>query len=627
MRSLTLAKLASTTSLPRVAAVGQAADGEIFVGVQALEVGQAVLYRLVGEDWEAVVLPEAETLAAGLDFANDDSTLYLLAAGREDNVATRCVYSYAAGVWTLAAAGPEAAAFALASWGGELYASADEGLYVYRRYAWRLVQAWNRHAYRLRAEGGVLLADGWVLRSEQDPVGLPVTAALTPNTTCWWGGAAYALRWYWQEKAVWQQLVRLPPGGTETVVASWPVSAGGFYWFAGRHGGRIVLCGGLPGAATATGRNTSALTVTGCLGYYDGQRLLLTQAGPVVAAFVATARETLALAAPGPVAVRLGSIETSMAAPGAPSGDGPPLGERAVYLACGQMGEWGSNSAHGIVYGRGGGGETTLLTPEGVWGSALFPMVGKTVLTVGVTGGDATPQVGRTRLSVSLTEPYGLQVGYTRLTVGVTGGAEKPQVGYTRLTVGLTTGTQRPRVGRTRLVVDVGPQEKPTVGKTVLTVGLTTGTEKPTVGYTRLTLALRGAAATERPAVGLTRLTVGLRKHLTTRAVPKVGRTALYALTGPVPPGVGESVLYLTDTLGHTPRAMRVTTAGTPGADAALRGFVRLDREDKAVDDWLSYQSFALNGNVTLEQTGTAVRIALVGSGAVPDVYVQFDPE
>lgn len=619
MRSLTLAKLASTTSLPRVAAVGQAADGEIFVGVQALEVGQAVLYRLVGEDWEAVVLPEAETLAAGLDFANDDSTLYLLAAGREDNVATRCVYSYAAGVWTLAAAGPEAAAFALASWGGELYASTDSGLYVYRRYAWRLVQAWNGQAYRLRAEGGVLLADGWVLRSEQDPVGLPVTAALTPNTTCWWGGAAYALRWYWQEKAVWQQLVRLPPGGTETVVASWPVSAKGFYWFLGRWSGGLALCGGLP---TVRLVGDWTVSVSPCSATWDGSRLTLAQEETrALLGFWAGVTRTLALGLETLPALTLpyGGQYGNAGQGGASTAPG------ALYSACQTMETWGSNAAHGIVWG--GGGETTLLTPEGVWGSTLFPMVGKTVLTVGVTGGDATPQVGRTRLSVSLAEPYGLQVGYTRLTVGVTGGAEKPQVGYTRLTVGLTTGTQRPRVGRTRLVVDVGPQEKPAVGKTVLTVGLTTGTEKPTVGYTRLTVALRGAAATERPAVGLTRLTVGLRKHLTTRAAPKVGRTALYALTGPVPPGVGESVLYLTDTLGHTPRAMRVTTAGTPGADAALRGFVRLDREDKAVDDWLSYQSFALNGNVTLEQTGTAVRIALVGSGAVPDVYVQFDPE
>lgn len=78
----------------------------------------------------------------------------------------------------------------------------------------------------------------------------------------------------------------------------------------------------------------------------------------------------------------------------------------------------------------------------------------------------------------------------------------------------------------------------------------------------------------------------------------------------------GDRVLWLVDNDDERiATALRVVTDWGPADEATgLRGLVRCDREDEAVDAWGTYQPFAIGASVEIEQPGNYVRVGIIGS-------------
>ena len=89
----------------------------------------------------------------------------------------------------------------------------------------------------------------------------------------------------------------------------------------------------------------------------------------------------------------------------------------------------------------------------------------------------------------------------------------------------------------------------------------------------------------------------------------------------------GEKVLWLVKDEGGPCVALRVTTGETWETDVQVRGLVRCGKEALDVDDWSSYQRFALNQQVTIEEPGVEVRLGLIvddGYEGVVDAYAEL---
>ncbi len=600
---------------PILRAIARAADGTVFVGAEQATVGADILYVASGGVLTATALPDSSAFITVCDFTQDADYLYCLAVGPGG----WRVYRYAGSAWATYAEGDidQGHATTLCLFQGALYVGTEQGLLVWQRYAWRLVQTWMAPTSRLRAYGDTLLADAWRISATgaEQPInwGAPSDALFGVNTVIGYGGAVYALMVtdIFQGPAR-QSLLRLGASGIVETVASWDCATSGFYWSTAVMQGQLVMCGGLPVVTNRGGAETSTVTVTGCLGYWNGTGLLLAQPSLLMATFATSPGAPIALSAPGSVSMIMSWISNV----GAPS---DPL---SIAGACQEMIAWGGNRAFGM---HGGGLNTNGIPPTEVFFTP--PSAGVDWIQVEWSDGSGAATAAVDWLEVEWANgafPPIASVDWMQVEWSDGSGAATAAVDF--LQVEWDDGGGQNTAGIDWVLVSWGGQ---TAAAEVdwLQVEWSDGSGAATAAVDWVQVEWHDGSGTNKATVDWIEIAWANGPPPPSGFVAAVDWVQVGWATGPpVPTGGVRYLHYLGEALQA---AIRIVPDLELGPAALMRVFVRAEA-GQPLDDWESYQEIGFWLDYTLETPASDLTIALVPyTGQTPDLSLvaQFRPE
>ncbi len=603
MRSLTPAPIAAWTALSPQVSAAALFDGTLYAG--AVSQSGPWLYRAeAGALVDAGFTAPAYTVACRGLLA-EGAYLYALLAVAEtaphtiDQQTRSLVYRFDGADWTLAADGA-GALFGLALRDGTLYSIGTgldveglpaTGLFSWTRYAWRLVGS-HAQPQRLRRQGGNLLVESYsggalhldVYAVDALPQGQAAPAGYVPNTAVIWGGAL----WYLTQATNGDRLYLHHGGllgGGDYDVASWNVTKG-YYWNMTAWGGGLVLLGGIyqvggftPVYATvAAGRLTLAQPLPYTPNQFEGGVLL--------------GRNE-----PYPITVGMGVAPNAYwsswgVAPETRTADTGEAGGRLVLDRAAVIVGGARLEGFGLEWGDNSGDTTVRLETFGLEWRPLPGVPLARLVSFGLQWADDSGDTTARLEGFGFAYGDGTGSNRARLTrFGLDWQAALPL--QARLTgFGLQWGDGS--AGETARLESFGLQWRDRSG---------------TVNARLETFGLEWQIWRVNPPAHFARLT----------------RAGLQWADAPGPPGAGESVLYLVATIPEGMTRCRIVTDQTPEDMAATRALIRLDGEDLDPDAWGSYQPVRIGSNLTLDQTGTELRVALIGSGTVPSAYIQFE--
>jgi len=207
-------------------------------------------------------------------------------------------------------------------------------------------------------------------------------------------------------------------------------------------------------------------------------------------------------------------------------------------------------------------------------------------------------------------------------------GANKPLLDSLTFTWGDNHALHQPTLDRLILQWYWGPDERPTLDNLAVEWGDGLGANQPTLDR----LAVEWGDNSHGPnKPTLDSLEVGWAAH---EPWPRQSRVqlGLFKLEWADNPQVlaGEKILWLLHTGETDAFEVRVTTEANIPDEAAMRCVIRCDREVLPVLAWSTYQTFAVNENVSIEQPGKEVRVGIVKPDSVDDttgVLVQLRRE
>jgi hypothetical protein len=612
MSVLILSKLAGITSLPRATAIARSPGGVVYLATEALTPGAPVLYALDSGTWTPVGLPGGSGLTAGAAFADDGTNLYLLALGSPP-----CVYVLGDS-WTLYAQAP-AGTTGLAVIAGAVYVGAGTNVYVWQRYDWR---EFSTGVYspctRLLTDGGVLTVDAGLIN--------------TPNTRVHWSGADWFLRLDNMTLSVTQSLYRQATGQAEALVATWPVGTFGFYWFGGIYEGRLLFVGALPtsGQPTLMGEASQwTFTLSPACATFDGTLLSLAQPqasclmgfwpqpdhGPVLALTLPQA-PTLALS----FSNAFGGVNYY------PEGQG---GDWAVGQACAAMAYYGAGVAPQLLprssQGLNGGlqGEfAEVLTATEADQEEEGPGLLWFTWEYSDGSGDHKPDLAVFTWSWQVAPPTGCALAFFAYEYSDGSGDHEPSLSLFSWNWQDGSGGHRPSLAWFNWAFQADWAHAAELASFTWEYSDGSGDHKPT---------LASFAWNWSDRTGTTRPDLASFAWEWTAYDPIIGfipwlRSFTWDCSAAHPGPGANDILYLTMTLSAPFAQVRICTNEGLSAEAGGFAYLRCNGDADAVDNWASYEQVPFNADYVIQAPGTAIRIALFGTGDEPAILVQFGP-
>ncbi len=432
---------------------------------------------------------------------------------------------------------------------------------------------------------------------------------VSPLTCTWHDGWVYALGYVppRQGSAPQQTLLRrratdrnyAPVGALRDPVeevATWPCTTYGFYWCTGLWRGRLLMWGGLPRPRKLG--SAWEVSFTPCAGLYQPGRLALRQ----------TARyfvHSFTRAAPHVFLARSGDLV---------------IGERG----------WADNSRHQATDAA----LRRMVTPPARSDLALVESSGPGLDLLQIAWADTEPD-GALPLLEQLRQDWeaGLptEAALVSLSAAWSDGEGGAEPDLQRLSASYSSGGWNYAPALVGLGVSFEADWGHRPALTALSAAFSDGSGESSPELETLTVrySVPGAGG-ERPDLEAVGVNWAAHQGYLPRWRPALDRLNSEWADEVPGPGEGELTLFIRRTRPRPILALRVTTGAGSEVDAQIRGLVREDSAEAAVDDWDSYQEFRLGQNVWLDQPGETIRIALIKPEDVPeitDVFVQLKTE